>query len=176
MTDAGREYAAALYTLAAEEERAGDYSEALTMLAGLLRENPDYIELLASPGISMDERRAAIDEAFGGDAVMDNLASFLKLLCERGHIREIFTIIDEYQALYKSASGVSTAYVSSAAPMSEEEAEALRKKLEQKLGHRVELKLSVDESLIGGVVVRVDGKIMDGSIKSRLSDIREMLR
>ena len=43
MTDAGREYAAALYTLAAEEERAGDYSEALTMLAGLLRENPDYI-------------------------------------------------------------------------------------------------------------------------------------
>lgn len=183
MTDISREYSEALFALAYESGRGQEYADALTMIRGLLLENPDYVELLASPSIPMDERRNAVDAAFSGDeanaddnVVMDNIASFLKLLCERGHVRDIFDIIDDYQALYKSASGVETAYVTSAVELSESEKKALCDKLEAKLGRRIELKTSVDASLIGGLIVRVDGKIMDGSIKNRLSEIKELIK
>ncbi|MCI8388829.1 MAG: ATP synthase F1 subunit delta [Clostridiales bacterium] len=176
MTDISREYSEALFALAAEAGRGQEYADALAMIRGLLVENPDYIELLASPSIPMDERRAAVDAAFTGSETMDDIASFMKLLCERGHVRDIFDIIDDFQALYKSASGVSTAFITSAVELSETEKQSLCEKLEKKLGHRVELQLSVDASLIGGLIVRVDGKIMDGSIKNRLSDIKELIK
>ena len=95
---------------------------------------------------------------------------------KNGRSRELVEIIDEYQAIFKSAIGVSTAYVTSAAPLNGVEMDALRKNLEKRLGHKVETVFSIDASLIGGVVVRVDGKVIDSSIKSQLSDIRELIK
>lgn len=174
MTDVGKEYAEALFALASEE-RGSDYRAALSVLKALIHENPDYIELLASPGIPMRERQTAVDEVFHGDEVLDNIASFIKLLCERGHVRELPGMIEGFEELYKAATGVSTAYVTTAVEMTGEERGSMKKRLEEKLGRRVELVCEVDPSLIGGAIVRVDGRIMDGSVRHRLQSIKDII-
>ena len=176
MNDVSREYSEALFRLASEQDKGQEYSDALGLVKQLVVENPEYIDFMCSPKIPMHEREAAIDAAFSGDEVMTNIASFLKLLMKNGRSRELVEIIDEYQAIFKSAIGVSTAYVISAAPLNGAEMDALRKNLEKRLGHKVETVFSTDASLIGGVVVRVDGKVIDSSIKSQLSDIRELIK
>lgn len=176
MNDVSREYSEALFKLASEQDKGQEYSDALELVKQLVVENPEYIDFMCSPGIPMNERETALDAAFSGDEVMTNIASFLKLLMKSGRARELIEIIDEYQAIFKSAMGVSTAYVTSAAPLNGVEMDALRKNLEKRLGHKVECVFSTDASLIGGVVVRVDGKVIDSSIKSQLSDIRELIK
>ena len=176
MNDVSKEYSQALFALAVEEEREGEYADSLGELRGILVENPRYIELLASPCVPLSERKSIIDETFrGGDEVTKNLASFLKIIVEKGRIGEILDIIDEAMAMLKSAEGISTAFVTSAVELNDDEKSSLREKLEKKLGHRVELVCGVDESLIGGVVVNVDGNVIDGSIKRKLSDIRTLI-
>lgn len=176
MNDVSREYSEALFRLASEQDKGQEYSDALGLVKQLVVENPKYIDFMCSPEIPMHEREAAIDAAFSGDEVMTSIASFLKLLMKNGRSRELVEIIDEYQAIFNSAMGVSTAYVTSAAPLNGVEMDALRKNLEKRLGHKVETVFSIDASLIGGVVVRVDGKVIDSSIKSQLSDIRELIK
>ena len=176
MNDVSREYSEALFRLASEQDKGQEYSDALELVKQLVVENPEYIDFMCSPGIPMNERETALDAAFSGDEVMTSIASFLKLLMKNGRSRELVEIIDEYQAIFKSAMGMSTAYVTSAAPLNGVEMDALRKNLEKRLGHKVECVFSTDASLIGGVVVRVDGKVIDSSIKSQLSDIRELIK
>lgn len=176
MNDVSREYSEALFRLASEQDKGQEYSDALGLVKQLVVENPEYIDFMCSPGIPMNERETALDAAFSGDEVMTSIASFLKLLMKNGRSRELVEIIDEYQAIFKSAMGMSTAYVTSAAPLNGVEMDALKKNLEKRLGHKVECVFSTDASLIGGVVVRVDGKVIDSSIKSQLSDIRELIK
>lgn len=176
MNEISREYSEALFKLASEQDKGQEYSDALELVKQLVVENLEYIDFMCSPGIPMNERETALDAAFSGDEVMTNIASFLKLLMKSGRARELIEIIDEYQAIFKSAMGVSTAYITSAAPLNGVEMDALKKNLEKRLGHKVECVFSTDASLIGGVVVRVDGKVIDSSIKSQLSDIRELIK
>lgn len=176
MTEISKEYAEALYALAAEDDACDEYAKALSDVADILKKNPDFIELLASPNIPLGERREVIDKVFGSEGICENIASFLKLLTEKGRIRDIFECIEDFEKLYKDIGGVATAYVTSAAPLTDDEKSALRSKLEKKLSRRVELVTKVDESILGGIIVNVDGRIMDGSLKAKLSDIREMLK
>ena len=176
MNDVSKEYSEALFALAAEDHKEKAYADALVMLRGILCENPRFIELLSSPCISLSERGAVIDRVFdGGDEVEKNLASFLKILCEKGHVAEIIDIIDETVSRLKTAEGLSTAYVTSAVAMSDAEKASLAEKLEKKLGHKVELVCDVDAALLGGVIVRVDGNVIDGSLRYKLQNIKEII-
>ena len=174
MTRVSEEYAAALFTLAAEGNVKKEVADSLKTVKTLALEYPDYIDLLASPSIPFDERCEVIDKAFG-EALHEYAVSFVKLICERGHIRDLSECIDEYMKLYEAADGIATANITSAVTLTDEEKETLRRKLESKLSRRVELVCSVDESILGGVVIRVDGNIMDGSLRTKLAELGEAI-
>ena len=93
-----KSYAAALFSLAAESGEQEEVSRALETVTQVLRENPDYLEFLAAPSIAIDERSAAIDQAFGG-RVPEHVTSFLQVLCRRGHARSYFECAEEYRRL-----------------------------------------------------------------------------
>ena len=176
MNDVSKEYSEALFSLAAEGSKEKEYAKALAELKDVLIANPKFIDLLSSPCVSLSERKKVIDTVFmGGDEIETNLASFLKILCEKGHVREIFDIIDETIGRLKAAEGLSTAYVTSAIGLSDAERSELAEKLAKKLGHRVELVCDVDKSLLGGVIVKVDGNIIDGSLRYKLQNIKEII-
>lgn len=174
MTQTSKEYAAALFTLAKEAGLEKEISDALAVVLQAFRDNPDYIELLASPGIPKRERVAAIEQALT-DAVPEYAASFIRMLCERGHIRSLESCVKEYERLVQASNHISTAQVISAVPLTEAEKERLRHKLQEISGHSVILECSLDESLMGGLVVQIDGRVLDGSLKHRLHEVKEVM-
>lgn len=174
MTETSKEYAVALFTLAAEEKLEKVISDDLKTVARLLQETPEYLDFLASPNISVQERIDAIDKAFS-DGVHEYVVSFVKVLCEKNNIRYIHKIIYDYEDLYHATDGIATAKVISAVPLKKDEKEKLKEKLEKFCGKTVIMECSCNSAILGGVIVHIDGKVLDGSLRRRLHDIKEKL-
>lgn len=174
MMQTDREYAEALFMLAAEEGKAEEYFSSLLTVRELVEENPEYIEFLSSPAISLKERLSAIDEAYE-TVFPEYVVSFLKLLCENGRISTVNTAIDEYEKLMMAFSNRTVAVITSAAPLDEEQKQKVCEKFQKITGKSIQAVYAVDESLIGGLKVEIEGKTYDGSIKHRLSDVKDVI-
>ena len=174
MTELSKDYAEALFALAAEEKQEKAYLEALDTAAALFAEHPAYTELLACPAIPQTERTALLEQALG-EILPEQALSFVQLLCNHGHIRSLSACIEDYRRLYQTAVAMSTAYVTSAVPLTEEEKVKLTETLSSKTRRMVELVCTVDESLLGGMIVQLDGKVMDGSLRRRLQVVKEVI-
>ncbi len=174
MSNISMEYAKALFMLAMENDTAKSYEGALELVSGLFAENPDYIKLFSSYSIPLDERLGAIDKAFS-DALPKDVLSFLKLLCEKRHIDEFFECAIEFKGMVSEISKVSYAKVTSAVELNDAEKVSLKEKLEKISGHIVELEYAIDKSILGGLVVEMDGKIMDSSLRKHLKDVKEVM-
>lgn len=171
MSEIAKEYAQALFILAAEtgEERA--YMTALETVEATFSKEAEYMEFLSSPGISLCDRIATLDAVFA-EVCPEYVISFIKLLCEKGRIRSFADCAAEYRRLLEVKESLATAKVTSALPLTEEEKAALKQKLEKISKNTVELELAVDPAILGGVIVEIGGKVMDGSLRTRLAGIK----
>lgn len=174
MSGISSEYAQALFMLAMEKDLGEEYDKALDLVADAFAENPMYMEFLESPGISLNERLGALDDAFS-TALPGDVLSFLKLLCEKRYIAQFHDCVVQYKALLNEVNSVSDARVTSAVELSESEKNALKKKLEKISGHTVIIEYIVDGSILGGLIVEMDGKVMDSSIQKHLKDVKEVI-
>ncbi len=170
MTEIHQDYATALFSLAKEQD--ADWTDDLRAVAALFRDNPAYAATLASPAIPLAERIGAIATALG-DSVATEVSAFVRLLCERGHIRHLEEVVRAYIEMEQELHRRAVAEVVSAAPLTDDERERLLHKLERISGRTVTLECSVDPTLLGGVIVHMDGKVLDGSLQRRLRDMKE---
>lgn len=175
MSDIGKEYGTALFMLAAETGEQKQYAQALSCIRDSFLENPDYLELLSSPGISLGERLSILDASFG-ERVPEHVLSLVKLMCEKGRIACFFDAYDAYASLLDAAERVIHARITTAVPLTEDEKEKLIRKLEKSCRGGIEAEYAVNESILGGVIVEADGKIMDGSLRHRLRDVKDVMR
>ena len=174
MTRISKEYAEALFGLAAESGQTEQIYLALETMRKVFEENPDYGKMLSSPAIPLSERTAAVEEAFSGK-VPEYAEFFLKLLCRHGIADRFCGCVGDYRALYLESKGVSRAEVISAVELTDVQKQSVEKKLTALCGRKVITEYTVDPSYIGGLSVSVDGKIMDGSVKRRLREIKEVI-
>lgn len=174
MTEVSKEYGAALFMLACENEKKDEYADGLSIISNAFYENPGYIEFLSSPGVAVEERLGAIEQAFA-EYVCADVLSFIKLLCEKGRMSLFPEAAQEYNALLEESRRVIKVRVSSAVELTDEEKQKIATKLESKFKSGIESEYIIDESLIGGIVIEADGKILDGSLRSRLHDIKDVI-
>ncbi len=174
MTEIAKEYAEALFLLACEEREEKEIMTALEDTAALFEETPQLVELFSSPAVSLKERQEAITEIFE-DRLPTHALSFLRLLCEKGRIHAFVSCVEEYRRLLRIQESVISAKVVSAVPLTEEEKLALTRNLEKKSGKTVTLDCSTDPSLLGGVIVEMDGVVMDGSLRHRLREVKDVM-
>ena len=174
MISTSNDFAASLFMLAMEENKLDEYQSDLSAVKNAFDENPEYVLLLSSPGIPKHERIAAIDKAFGGK-VNEYVLNFLKVLCEHGKVSVIDDCIKIFKNLKKQAENRITARVVSARPLDEEQLERLKESLSKKLGSQIKIKPVIDKSVIGGIKIEFDDKVIDGSVKKQLHDIKEVI-
>ena len=174
MVQTSKEYAEALYAIASEENAIEEYSSALVTIHRIAEEEPDYIEFLSSPAISLSDKISAIDEAFGS-SFPEYIISFLKVMCENGHARVLCDCIREFISITMMSSGKAIAEVFSAAPLTDEQKNALTAKLSNITQKKVEAIYTVDPELIGGIKIEIEGKTYDGSILKKLHSIKEVI-
>lgn len=174
MTQMDKAYAAALFALAQENHRETEVLEALKVVDQQLKDNPQYVDFLASPAIPKAERTEAIKAAFS-DVLPDDVLSFLCILCQRGQIRLFSDCVSDFEWFLETAQKISTAVVTSVIPLNDAQQLKLQKKLEAITGHQVRLTYQIDPSLMGGVRVELDGSILDGTLKHRLHEVKEVM-
>ena len=174
MTQIARLYGGSMYDLAAEEQLTDTVLEQMQTIRQLFRENPDYVKLLSEPSIPKEERTKLLDEAFGKEAER-YLVNFLKLLCERGILGEYGGCCEEFTRRYNMDHNIATAVVTSAVTLTDEQMAALKDKLEKISGKTVDLTQKTDPGVLAGLKVELEGKQLDGTVKSRLDDLSRKL-
>ena len=174
MTHTDREYAEALLELAEEEGKTAEYAAALDETERELKENAGYLKLLASPAIPREERMQALDDAFR-DRIPLSMLMLLRLMVYRGHARSLLPMMACFRDLVRERRGESVASVQSAVPLTAADQNALREKLEKRFGRKMILKLEVDPALLGGVRVETEGRVLDGTLRTRLQEIKEVM-
>jgi F-type H+-transporting ATPase subunit delta len=175
MKQISKKYAEALFELACEQGNEQAIMEGLHLVRTTLEQHPDYMELLSSPTLPTSERCACVEQTFTG-LLPDAVISLLCLMCERGRIRSFAACVDEYKRLLDIKQSVITAKVTSAVPLNEDEKAALTQNLQKKSGATVLLCCAVDASIMGGVIVEMEGTIMDGSLRQRLRQVKEVMK
>lgn len=174
MKETNKEYAEALFEIAVENKCMDEFSVALKQILELLEENKEYTEFLASPALPLSERLEAIDEAFG--KMPEEIVSFLKLLVENGHVKELSECINEFFGLEMLLKNSMTVTVYSSIDLTEAQKEKLVKNLKNKYGKTVNAEYKTDKSLIGGIKIVMEDKVLDGSIEKRLQSLKEVIK
>ncbi len=173
MTNVSREYTEALFALSSEEKCLDEVASSLKLMSDIFAQNPEYSDLLSSPAIPIDERLELIDAAFS--SAHEYAISFLKLLSERSLV-SIFTECEtSFNNMLASSNNISYATVTTAVVLTDDERTKLTSKLEKMCGTKVQIEEKTDTSLLGGVVIEIDGKIIDASLRKHLSDVKDVI-
>lgn len=173
----GATYGEALFEFAVEEGREEELMNEVILLRELLSENPDFGKLMNHPKVLKEDKLEVLEAVFKG-RVSEELVGFLHLIVSKDRYGEIDSILDYFIDEVKQVKGIGVAYVATALDLSE----AKKKEVEQKLLSttsftRMEMHYQVDESLIGGMVIRIGDRVVDSSIRSKLSGLeRELLK
>ena len=131
------------------------------------------MEVLANPALALDERLKAADGVFA--KLSQPVRNLIFLLVRRHRIEQLPRVVAEFVRLDDRAQGITHASATSAAPLTDLELRALTARLEQMTGGRVALATDVDESLLGGLIVRIGDRLIDGSVRGRLERLRNQL-
>lgn len=175
MTETYKEYASALFEIAQEENIVENVSEALTVILNEFAAAPEYVQLLSSPNIPINNRITLIQSAFCGH-VPDRVLHFLTVLCKNGRIKELPQCIETYRTLNNEYSNVSEMHVISAVELTDEEKNVLTEKMKNEYARSLDVTYEINSEILGGLIIRIDGKIIDGSLRHKLKDVKEALK
>jgi F-type H+-transporting ATPase subunit delta len=129
---------------------------------------------LANPASPLEARDRLVESTLG-QRLNRPVVNMLLLLIRRGRIETIGRVAAEFRRLDNQRQGIVTATAVSAAELTPDEARGLIARLEQMTGGRVELTTQVDPSILGGIVVRLGDRLIDGSVRGRLERLRTRL-
>lgn len=174
MNNVAQEYGTALFMLASEENKVAEYREGLAVLKNIFTDEPDYIVFISSPSIPLTQRLKTINDAFGG-ALCDGLLNFILLLCEKGRLDCFWDAEKTFEALFDESKRILNIKVKSAIALTDEQKARLETKLEQNYKCKVDTEYIVDTSLLGGVVLEADDNVIDGSLRHRMQQIKEVI-
>ncbi len=169
-------YASALFDLASESGVVTAVEGDLDNLDQALRETPEFTALIRNPQISRDAAGRAVDSVAELLNVAPLTASFLGVLAKNRRLAVLPEMIRAFHAIAAAARGEVTAEVVSAHVLTDDQLEALRQKLAAREGRNVKVRAKVDPELLGGLVVTVGSKRIDGSIRTRLNTLAQAMR
>lgn len=175
MAEISKEYAEALFELGVENGLENEFLEDLNVIRDSIEENRDFLTFLSSPGIPMEKRTTALDVALG-ESVREYVLSMVKLLCEKGRISLLDECINEYNALLQIKNMKAEAVVTSAVELTEDEKSAIKAKLEKLYNKTIELNEKIDPSILGGIIIELDGNRIDGSLRNKLRDVKDVMK
>ena len=172
---AGR-YALALFDLAKEGKGIAGLEADVTALGSALDGSADLRNMITSPVYSRDEQARAIAAVAKKMKLSDNVSKTLALMAQNRRLFALPQLIARLQALIADARGEVTADVVSAVALSDDQKQRLTATLAEKSGKTVKLNTRVDESLIGGMIVRLGSQMIDSSIKSKLASLQNAMK
>jgi F-type H+-transporting ATPase subunit delta len=170
---APRRFADAAFEIALRDETVETWRKQLDSAADTAADNEELQRVLANPAIPLEERIGVARKVFA--SLSEPVLNLVLLLLKRGRIEQLSRVAAEFRRLDDKRNNIVHATVTSAAPLKADEVKAIAARLEELTGSSVDLETSVDPDLLGGVVVRVGDRLIDGSVRGRLERLRNQL-
>lgn len=169
-------YGDALFELSCEEGKEEEFLTEIQEIQKIINDNPDFSNLMNHPKILKEEKLEVLKNVFKG-RISDELLGFLHLIVTKDRYGEIDSILDYFITEVKKLKGIGVAKVTTAMELSESQKRAVEKKLLETTSFvKMEMHFEVDEKLIGGMVIRIGDRVVDGSVQTKLEKLqRELL-
>jgi len=168
-------YGDALFELALEEQTLDAMYEEVKTVSEALDANPELSQLMSHPKIVKEEKIQVLETIFSG-RISNELMGLMKLIVEKDHYNEMQKVFVYYIDRVKEYKNIGTAYVTSAAELTEVQKNAVRAKLLETTKYiEFEMHFDVDAALIGGMVIRIGDKVVDSSVKTKLYNLTREL-
>jgi F-type H+-transporting ATPase subunit delta len=170
-----RRYAAALADVVIVRGEARQVQEELSAWEMMMQASEPLLEVFRNPTVPYEQKRKVLTALIARARVRPTTANFLQVLLQNQRLGDLSEVNKRFAQVLDERSGVVSAEVTTARPVSESSQQALRAKLSQMTGKDVRLSFKTDEELIGGMVTRIGSTIYDGSVRSQLRLAKEKL-
>ena len=167
-----KRYASAIYDIAESSDKICEIREALNILAENYNEDEEFKVFLLDPSIKYDEKVEYLHKSF--DFISEDAFKIINYLVKKGRVSLAEKIRDSYLKIYYEKNNKILVNATITKELSDNQREVLMKKLEGKYKKKIVLNLSVDEELIGGGIIKIGNKVIDGSIKSQIENIKKI--
>jgi F-type H+-transporting ATPase subunit delta len=161
-------YAAALFELADERRILDEVATDLRQLRAMLAESADFLRLLRSPILTRGEQGKAISALAQRAGFSALVRDFLAVVAKHRRLFAVPAMVEAYLKRLAARRGEVTAEVAAAQSLSQTQLEQLREQLRRSVGRRVSVDVRVDPGLIGGIIIKLGSRMIDGSIRSKL--------
>lgn len=168
-------YGDALFSLSLEDNRLDEIWEEVRMFSSALDENTEFTSIMTHPDMTQEKALALLDEAFGGK-LSDVMMGFLQVLVKKGRFSEILSVLDYFQKQAKEYKRIGVVYVTTPSELTGEQKSGIAEKLTQTSGYEtLEMNYEIDESLLGGIRIRIGDRVLDNSIQTKLEAMTRSL-
>jgi F-type H+-transporting ATPase subunit delta len=172
---AGR-YATALFEIARESNALDQVESDILALQAALAESPELRGMIASPVFTREDQAAAIAAISAKMGLGTAVSNTLGLMARNRRLFVVPALVAQLKALIAAARGEVNAEVTTAKPLTDAQIDALASTLKTSVGKDVKLEITVDESLIGGLVVKVGSRMIDTSIRAKLANLQNVMK
>jgi F-type H+-transporting ATPase subunit delta len=172
---AGR-YASALFGLARDERQIDAVGRSLDSLVQALADSRDFSMLVESPLVSRGEARKAL-EAIAAKLALDPITTnFLGVLARNGRKGQLGAVARLFKRLASEHRGETTAEVTTARPLDDDQVAQLKQQLRARAGREVAIEAQVDPAILGGIVVKLGSQMIDASIRTKLNRLAQAMK
>ena len=171
----GKRYAHALFDAGLELNKLNDFKEDLTKVTKVIMEEPKLEQILAHPKVSKDEKKELLSSIFK-DMVSEEIINFLYILVDKRREGYLIEISRYFEKLFNEHERIVEVTAITAVPMDNKAQDRLTRVLTNKLNKTVKLKNTVDKDIIGGVLLKVENKIIDGTIRGQLGAMEKTIK
>lgn len=169
-----KKYAMALFEAGLDLEKIHEFNGQLEILEKIFKEHLKLVQIFSHPKIRKEEKKELIDKLFK-DKVSWEIVNFLYVLIDKRRERHILDIIQEYKVMFNKHEEIVKVVAVTAIPMEERYKAKLKVVLSNKLMKKVELENMVDPGILGGVILKFENKLVDGSVKGKLEDLGKVI-
>lgn len=168
-------YGDALLSVAVEEEKVDSFYEEALGLKKVLEANSSLYDLINNPRISLEDKQEVMDNVFKG-RISQELLGFLHTVVSKGRFSEIYNILEYFGDEVKKLKGIGVAHVVTPRSLDEIQKATITEKLLATTDFKtMEMDYTIDESLIGGMQIRIGDRVVDSSVRTKISKMQQQL-
>jgi len=168
-------YGKALFEAAKDVDKVDQILEELKAISGIFNQEPDFYEFFITPVISGPEKKKVIENIFAG-RISGEMYNFLLVLIDKRRTASYSRIVREYQKLVDGKHGLSVGTIISVESLTDDQLNSFEEKTGNLLKKNVKLANKVDPSILGGVKIFIEGKVIDASIRKQLQDLEGRIK
>lgn len=169
-----RRYALAFYEILEARGRVEECLKELDEVVGIIDDSEDLLEIINHPDLSTSKKKQLFEDIFKGK-IESSVLSFLLIIIEKNRMLELDGILEEMKKIHMERQHTIEAIVETVVPLTSEERNTLIEKLNKKYNKTIILKEQINEAILGGVFIKVANDIIDGTVKSKLMEMKKLV-